>query len=78
MMHADDTSQSVDSIQLLENKGVCIFYLSLDGRQLRPVFFGSRSNQPFEIHCHYFVGEVACERWAISCYRRYLWGEIFY
>ena len=62
-------------VQLLEETEECTFDLSLDGPRLRPVFFGSRSNQPFEIHYHSFVGEVACGRWVISCCRRYLWGE---
>ena len=76
-MQADDTSQSVATLQLLEDKGKCIFNLSLDGPRLRPVFSGSRSNQSFEINYHSFVGEVACGRWAISCCRRHLWGEGF-
>ena len=46
--------------------------------RLRPVFCGSCSNQPFEIHYHFFVGEVACERCAISCCRRYLWGKFYW
>ena len=77
LMQADDTSQSVATFQLLKEKGECAFDLSLDGPRLIPVFFGSRSNQPFEIHYHSFVGEVACGRWAISCCMRYLWGEFF-
>ena len=76
-MQADETSQSVADIQLLEETGECTFDLSLVGPRLRPVFFGSRSNQPFEIRYHSFVGEVACGRWAISCCRRYLWGNFF-
>ena len=77
LMQADDTSQSVATVRLLEGEGECTFDLSLDGPRLRPVFFGSRSNQPFEIHYHSFVGEVACGRWAICCCRRYLWGKSF-
>ena len=74
LIQAGNTSQSVDAVQLLEETGECTFDLSLDGPRLRPVSFGSRSNQPFEIHYHSFVGEVACGRLAISCCRRYLWG----
>ena len=44
----------------------------------RPVFFGSRSNQPCEKYYHYFVGEVACGRWAINFFRKYLRGKKFY
>ena len=65
------------AIRLLEETGECTFDLSIYGPRLRPVFFGSRSNQPFEIHYHSFVGEVACGRWAICCCRRYLWGKSF-
>ena len=60
LMQADETSKSVDDVQLLEEKGECTFDLSHDGPRLRPVFFGSRSNQPFEIYYHSFVGEVVC------------------
>ena len=66
------------TVQLLEGKGECAFDLSLDGPQLRPAFFGSRFNQPFEIHYHSFIGEVTCGRWTISCCRRYLWGKKCY
>ena len=78
LMQADDTSQSVATVQLLEGKGECAFDLSLGGPRLRLVFFGSRSDQPFEIHYHSFVGEVACGRWAISFCRRYLWGKFYW
>ena len=76
-MQADDTSQSVASVQLLEGKGECTFDLSLDGPRLIPVLFGSWSNQPFEVHYHSFVGEIACGRGAISCCRRKLLGKSF-
>ena len=75
-MQVDDTSQSVVTVQLLEDKGECTFDLSLDSPRLRPVLFGSRSNQHFEIHYHSFVGEVACGRWAISCCSRYFLGKM--
>ena len=70
LIQDDDTSQSVAAVQLLEETGECMFDLSLDGPRLKPVFFGSRSNQPFEIHYYSFVSEVACGRCAISCCRR--------
>ena len=62
LIQANDTSQSVAAVQLLEETGECSFDLSLDGPRLRPVFFGSHFNQLFEIHYHSFVGEVACVR----------------
>ena len=65
------------TVKLLEDKDECIFDLPLDDPRLRPVFFGSRLNQPFEIHYHSFVGEVACKRYTLSCYRKYLWGKRF-
>ena len=73
LMKTDDVSQSLAVIQLLEDIGECTFDLSFDGPRLWPVLFGSRSNQPFEIHYHSFVGEVACGRWAIS----YFFGNIY-
>ena len=72
LMKADKSPQSLAELTLLEATGKCTFDLSLDGPRLRPVFFGSRSNQTFEVHYHSFVGEVACGRWSISCCRKYL------
>ena len=46
LMQADDSPQSIEAVQKLENTEDCDFVLSLDGPRLRPVFFGSRSNQP--------------------------------
>ena len=77
-MQADDSPQSIEAVQKLENTGDCLFDLSLDEPRLRPVFFGYRSNQPYEKHYHSFVGKVACGRWAIICCRKYLWGKKFY
>ena len=54
-MQADELPQSLAALTLLEATGECTFDLSLDGRRLRPVFFGSRSNQTFEVHYHSFV-----------------------
>ena len=59
-MQTDDTSQSVTTVQLLEETGEYTFDLSLDDPRLRLVYFSSRSNQHFEIHCHSFVNEHAC------------------
>ena len=78
LMQADESSQSLVALKLLEDTGEYTFGFSLDGPRLHPVFFGSRSNQTFEVHNHSFVGEVACRRAAISCCRKYLWGKKFY
>ena len=72
LMQADDSSKSVAAIPLLEDKGECTLNSSLDGPRLWPVFFDTRSSQPFEIHYHSFISEFACGRWAISCCRKYL------
>ena len=61
-MQVDDSPQSIEAVQKLENTGDCDFDLSLDGPRLIPVFFGSRSNQPYKEHYHSFVGEVAYGR----------------
>ena len=78
LIQTDESPQSLAALTLLEDTDECTFDLSLDGPRLRPVFFGSRSNQNFEVQYHSFVGEVACGRWAISCCRKYLWGKKFY
>ena len=78
LMQADEPPQSLTSLTLSEDTGECTFDLSLDGPRLCPVFFGSRSNQTFEVHYHSFVEEVACGRRAISCCRKYLRGKKFY
>ena len=78
IMQADDSPQYIEAVQKLENTGDCAFDVSLDGPRLRPVFFGSRSNQPYEEHYHSFVGEVSYGRWAISCCNKYSWGNKFY
>ena len=72
LMKADKSPQSLTELTLLEATGKYTFDLSLDGPRLRPMFFRSRSNQTFEVHYHSFVGEVACGRWSISYYRKYL------
>ena len=77
LMHADEFPQSLAVLTLLEDTGEYTFDLLLDDPRLRPVFFDSRSNKTFEVHYHYFVGEVVCGRWAISCCRKYLWGRFF-
>ena len=61
LMQADDSPQCLKAVQILENTGDCLFDLYLGGPRLRPVFL-SRSNQPYEEHYHFFVGEVACGR----------------
>ena len=61
-MQADNSPQSVAAIQLLEYTYECTFGLSLGDLRLRPVYFGSQSSRPFELHYHSFVSEVACGR----------------
>ena len=78
LMKADKSPQSLVELTLLEATGKCTFDLSLDDPRLRPMFFGSRSNQTFEVHYHSFIREVACGRRAISCCRKYLRGKKFY
>ena len=77
-MQDDEYPQSVVALTLLEDTSERTFDLSLDGPRLRPVYFGSRSNQNFEVQYHSFVGEVACGRLANSCCRKYLCGNKFY
>ena len=72
LTQADKFPQSLAALTLLGDTGKCTFDLSLDGPRLRLVFFGSRSNQTFEVHYHSFVGEVVCGRWKIFCCRKYL------
>ena len=78
LMQVDDFPQSIEAVQTLENTGDFIFNLSLDGPRFPTYFFGSRSNQSYEENYHYFVGEVACGRWAIICCRKYLRGKKLY
>ena len=78
LMQVDDFPQSIEAVQTLENTGDFLFNLSLDGPRFPTYFFGSRSNQSYEENYHYFVGEVACGRWAIICCRKYLRGKKLY
>ena len=41
------------------------------------MFFRFQFNQTFEVHCQFFVDEVACVRREISCCQKYLWGKKF-
>ena len=50
----------------------------MEGPRLHPVLLGLRSNLPYEIDYHSFVGEIACGLWIIPHNRRYLWGRKFY
>ena len=43
LIQADDSSQSLKAVQILENTGDCLFDLSLDGPRLRPIFFSFKS-----------------------------------
>ena len=62
LMQTGDSPQSLIAVKLLEDTDNCAFDLSLDGTQLRPVFFKSRSNQSFEENYYSFVDDVACGR----------------
>lgn len=54
-MQADDSPQPLAALTLLEKTGEYTFDFSLDSPRLRPMFFGSRSNQTFEEHHHSFL-----------------------
>ena len=75
LMQPDNYSESIRTLAILEESGDCTFELSLKGPRLHPVLFGSRSNLPYDMHHHSFVGEIACGRWSIAHNRRYLWGK---
>ena len=62
LMQADESYQSLAALTFLEATGDYTFNLSLDSPRLRPVFFGSRFNQNFGVHCHSFVDEVTYGR----------------
>ena len=66
LIQPDDSSTSLAAIKSIALTGECLFDLSLDGPRLRLVLFGSRSNMTYERKYHFFVGEVACGRWAID------------
>ena len=77
-MRSNSCSESLRLLKILEDSSDCSFALSLEGPRLYPVLFGSRSNLPYEMNYHSFVGEIACGRWSIARNRRYLWGKHFY
>ena len=60
LMQVDKSPQSLAALTLLKDTSKCTFGLSLGGSRFRPVFFGSRSNQTFEVHYHSLVGKVTC------------------
>ena len=78
VMQPDDSLDSLAFIKHLAATGDCLFDVSLDSSRLRPVLFLSRSNMSHERDYHSFVGEVACGRWSIASYRKYLWDVPFY
>ena len=49
---------------------------------LQPALFEALLNMTYEQNCHFFVGEVACGRWAITACRQYLggicWKRVYY
>ena len=78
LIQHDNCSESLRALKLVEDSGDFTFELSLEGPRLHPVLFGSRSDLPYEMNYHSFVGEIACGRWSITHNRRYLWGKKFY
>ena len=77
-MQPDNCSESIRALAILEESGDCTFELSLEGPRSHPVLFGSRSNLPYEMYYHSFVGEIACGRLSIAHNRRYLLGKKLY
>ena len=72
LMQPDNNSDSLPKIRVLKDSGNCPFELTLDGLRLRLVLFESRSNLPYEMDYHSFVGEISYGRWSIAHNRRYL------
>ena len=68
-MQVDASPESIAAVKILEDTGECTFGVFL-GPRIRPVFFVSRSHQPYEEHYYSFVGEVACRRWVINYCRK--------
>ena len=72
LMQPDDYSASLATIKHLSFTDECSFVLSLEEPRLRPVLFESGSNMTYERNYLSFVSEVACGRWDIAVYRKYL------
>ena len=65
-MHPASNQESIVAIQLLCNTGEYVFDINKSGARLQPVLFGSRCCNGLERQCHSFVGEAACDRWALN------------
>ena len=78
LMQPDNSQESLKVLGHLTATGKCIFELSLASPRLCPIAFSSRSNLPYEVHYHFFVGDIACGHWGIARNCRYLWRKIFY
>lgn len=63
LIKANESPQSLAVLKLLKETVECTFNILLDGPWLRPMLFGSQSNQTFIKHYQTFVGEVSCGRW---------------
>ena len=78
IMQPDSSDASITATDILLNKGICNFDLSLTGARLQPIAYGSRACTSTESHFHSFVGEVSSGRWGFAKNRRYLWGNKFW
>jgi len=74
----DYNSKSIAATNLLNEKGVCLFDLTLSSTRLRSLAFNSRANKSHEKNYHSFVGEGGCGRWGIVANHQYLCGQLFY
>ena len=75
LVQANESPQSLVALKLLKETVECTFNILLDGPWLRPMLFGSQSNQTFVEHYYSFVGEVSCGRWEIFCCRKNCCGK---
>ena len=74
----DNSPESIAAIEELQFTGEFIFDQTLSGPRLISVLFISRSNLVHEKDYHLFLGEITFGRCAISRFRKYLWGTLFY
>ena len=77
MQPSDDPLPKAATKTLLSDDK-CLFELTQSGARLQPISFGSRACTGLERRYHPFVGEAACERWAIPQNKLYLWGNHLY
>ena len=78
LLQPANNDDSKAAAKLLQRGMECKFDLDKDGARLQPIAFGSRACSVMESKLHFFTGEAACGRWAISQNRRYLWGRHFF